>query len=51
MGYTLQIWWLSAIKYINVVPSLGPHVVAIHEMVEQTFYRKQNKLHFSLDFS
>jgi hypothetical protein len=42
MGYTLQIWWLSAIKYINVVPSLGPHVVAIYEMVECLFSEKRN---------
>jgi hypothetical protein len=42
MGYTLQIWWLSAIKYINVVPSFGPQVVAIYEMVECLSSEKQN---------
>ncbi|CAF4129933.1 unnamed protein product, partial [Rotaria sp. Silwood1] len=32
MAYALQIWWFRALEYVNVVPFLGPHLVAILTM-------------------
>ena len=40
MGYTLLIWWLRAIKYVNIMPSLGPHIAAIYKMVCTLFYNR-----------
>ena len=33
MGYALQVWWFRALEYVSVMRFLGPHLVAILNMV------------------
>ncbi len=34
MAIDLEIWWLRSLSLIIIVPILGPHLVAIGQMVK-----------------
>ncbi|CAF1174559.1 unnamed protein product [Rotaria sordida] len=38
MAYDIELWWLRSLSFIIVIPFLGPHLVAIGQMVKDLLF-------------
>ncbi|CAF0987789.1 unnamed protein product [Adineta ricciae] len=38
MGYSLQLWWLRALKYVGTIEFFGPPIVAIEKMLHDLVF-------------